>query len=398
MIKKSFILVLVFLFSTKSVYSACNEGKCDSMDEYPAYINELSTKKDNLSKSKNTLSNQIQLLDSQYQLTLTKITQTERSIATLEKEISGLSVEIGKLEKQIDSLSATYINQIIQSYKLQKKYPSFAYLFSDNINTFLEQHQYLSSVQSNSKQSLIDKEKVRYDYDTQKTAKENKQNELEELKKNLASQKSSLASQKAAKNNLLEITKNDEKKYAELLGKAQSEYEAINSILAGKGIEEKVKEVNEGDVIAYVISGSSCSSSGTHLHFMVTNSNSEVQNPLNYLKSTDYINCSGSSCNSSDGDSFNPSGSWNWPLASTIKFNQGYGNTWSVRNTWVRSIYTFHNGIDIAGSSTTVTTPIKGTLYRGSYYIKSSKCSLRYVKVIGTNGYNTLNLHVNYTN
>jgi hypothetical protein len=253
-------------------------------------------------------------------------------------------------------------------------------------------------LQENTKNTLINKEKKRYKLDQEKIQLEKEQAELEELQETLNTQKSNLVSQKAAKNNLLEVTKNDEKKYAELLEKAQSEYEAINSILAGKGTEEKVKDVNEGDVIAYVITGASCSSSGTHLHFMVTNHNNEVQNPFNYLKSIDYINCSGSSCSSSDGDSFNPSGSWNWPLAPTIKFNQGYGSTWSIRNTWVRSIYSFHNGIDIAGSSTTVTTPIKGTLYRGSYYIRSSGCYLRYVKIVGENGYNTLNLHVNYAN
>ncbi len=191
---KFFFLVLLTLFLTTSNFLYANEES------------DLIAKLAELRNQKNTLNTQIQYLDSQYQLTLLKINQTETSISNLEKEIASLNVEIGKLEKEIDQLSATYISQIIQSYKLQKKYPSFAYLLLDNLNTFLEQHQYSSAIQANSKQNLIDRETVRYNYDTQKTAKEKKQTELETLQKTLASQKISLANQKFAKDQLLKTT------------------------------------------------------------------------------------------------------------------------------------------------------------------------------------------------
>jgi hypothetical protein len=58
------------------------------------------------------------------------------------------------LETQINQLSVEYIHQTVQNYKLQKRIPSFAYLFSSNINTFLEQHQYISSIQKNSQNSI----------------------------------------------------------------------------------------------------------------------------------------------------------------------------------------------------------------------------------------------------
>ena len=223
------MLSLFFLTINPSViYSEATQDLESQITQYINKLNELGT-------AKNTLSNQLKYLDSQYQLTLLKITQTENSITALEKEIANLSVEIGKLEKQINQLSVTYINQIIQSYKLQKKYPSFAYLLSDNLNTFLEQHQYLSSIQANSKQNLIDMETVRYNYDQQKIAKEEKQTELEELQKTLASQKISLNSQKASKNNLLESTKNDEKKYQQLLSEAQSQLAALKSFSSSVG-------------------------------------------------------------------------------------------------------------------------------------------------------------------
>jgi peptidoglycan hydrolase CwlO-like protein len=232
---KKLLFFSLFLITVLNVFFKPSIVLGQSVDELQEKISQYAQKLNELGTAKNTLNNQIQYLDSQYQLTLLKITQTENSISALEKEISNLSVEIGKLEKQIDQLSATYINQIIQSYKLQKKYPVFAYLFFDNLNTFLEQHQYASSIQSNSKQNLINMETVRYDYDKQKTTKEEKQAELETLQKTLASQKSSLTGQKITKNNLLESTKNDEKKYQQLLAEAQSQLASFRSFSSGAG-------------------------------------------------------------------------------------------------------------------------------------------------------------------
>lgn len=230
MFKKLFLPVL-FLISTFTAFPVFGQ----SVDEIQEQINQYTKKLNELGTAKNTLSNQIKLLDSQYQLTLLRITQTENSIKILEKEISQLSLEIGKLEVQIDQLSADYIHQTVQSYKLQKKIPSFAYLFTSGLNTFLEQHQYISTIQKNSQQNLINLETVRTNYDEQKTVKAEKQDELETLQKTLANQKISLTSQKTAKNSLLESTKNDEKKYQQLLAEAQSQLAALKNFSSAAG-------------------------------------------------------------------------------------------------------------------------------------------------------------------
>jgi hypothetical protein len=175
-----------------------------------------------LGTAKNTLANQIKIIDSQIQLTLLKITQTENSIKTLEKEIGDLSTEIGKLDVQLDDLSVIYINQIIQNYKLQKRVPNFAYIVSTNLNNFLEQRKYITTLQNSSQNSLLNMETIRTNYDLQKTTKEKKQAELETLQKTLASQKTSLSSQITTKDRLLEATKNDEKEYQKRLLAVQS--------------------------------------------------------------------------------------------------------------------------------------------------------------------------------
>ena len=147
-------------------------------------------------------------------------------------------------------------------------------------------------------------------------------------------------------------------------------------------------------MIASVRQGSFCNSSGSHLHFTVAQKGIAL-NPFNYLKGIDHDNCSGSG-KCSEGDPFNPSGNWEWPLSPKIRMNQGFGSTWAVRNTWVGQIYSLHNGIDIIGSSSTVKAVTDGTLFRGSYG-GSGGCRLRYVRVEHKDSdLETYYLHVNY--
>jgi len=217
-----FLLALVFLFTPIFINADEVSDLSQKIAEYTEKLNQLGT-------AKNTLANQIKILDSQIELTLLKITQTENSIKTLEKEIGGLTVEIDKLDGQLDSLSVIFINQIVQNYKLQKRVPAFAYIFGSNLNDFLERHKYITTLQKESQNNLIDMETIRTNYDLQKTEKEKKQTELEELQKTLATQKTSLNSQKASKNKLLNDTKNDEKKYQQLLTQAQSQLAALKN-------------------------------------------------------------------------------------------------------------------------------------------------------------------------
>ncbi|MFA6462604.1 MAG: hypothetical protein WCT51_00955 [Candidatus Shapirobacteria bacterium] len=207
----------------------------DDREDLENKITEYTQKLSELGTAKNTLANQIKILSSQYELTLLRITQTENSIKNLEKEINGLTVEIDGLNTKLNKLSSLYVLQIIENYKLQKKVPPFAFLFSSDLNNFLEQYKYVANVQKASQTSLINMETVRSNYDAQKTAKTQKQQEMETLQKTLATQKTTLDNQKAAKDKLLESTKNDEKKYQSLLAAAQSQLAALRSFSSSAG-------------------------------------------------------------------------------------------------------------------------------------------------------------------
>lgn len=400
--KKIFLLFLlfflftglfVFTLSSPSVRAEDANGQIqklqDQIDDYERQLEQLG-------KKKQSLANEIAKMNSQISLTTLKIQQTQTSIELLEEQIQELSGKIADLDLSLDNLSVIFLNRVVATYKSQGASPLSLLLSSESFTDFYRRWKYLKVLQLNDRKIMISLEEARSSYDRQRQEREEKQQQLENLKKTLNSQRLALEEQKKDRQYLLQATKSDEKKYQQLLAQVRAEYQAIQAVLAGAGDETEVGEIKKGEVIAAIISGSSCNSSGTHLHFTVTQDD-KVINPFNFLKGgIDYENCSGRTCGSDDGDPFNPSGSWDWPVNPKITFTQGYGNTWAVNHTWVGNIYKSHNGIDFYGSSLEVKAVQDGTLYRGSY-TGGGGCRLRYVRVDHKDS-NIVNyyLHVNY--
>jgi len=384
-----FLVSLTVVLSIPAWAIECEGSPPSDANQLIEYIDKCNQKINESRGQQQTLNSAITVLNSKINLAQGQINQTQSQINKLEKEINLLSTLLLDLNKSLDELSSVYAARVRESYKQRSLSLIRLFFSSDSFGQLITRLRYFNSVKLRDRLVLQELEAVRLDYDKQKLAKQEKQQEVEELKTKLVGQKVALDNKKQQKQNLLILTQNDEKKYQELLNRAKAELEAIEAIIAGKGKEEEVGDVSQGDVIAHVITGSSCNSSGTHLHFMVSN-NSLVQNPFNYLKPIDHQDNSG-------GDPFNPSGDWDWPLSPTIYFNQGYGSTWAIRNTWVGNIYSFHNGIDINSSSSSEVRAVKsGRLYRGSY-TGSGGCALKYVRVDHKDtDIDTYYLHVHY--
>lgn len=367
-----------------------------SQDELKIFEDACRKKYEESVNQGNTLKAALSALDAKIRITQAQIKQTTTQIASLEKDVATLSTVLTDLDKTFSELTKIHLARVRESYIRRDPNPLALFLSSDSFAKFFTRIRYLSVVKARDQLILSEMETARANYDTQKNAKITKQQEVKELKTRLDRQQTDLSSQQRSKNDLLVQTKNDEARYQSLLSQARSELEAINAIIAGNGNEKEVRDVSQGEIIASVINQPSCNSSGAHLHFIVAD-NSTVKNPFDYLKHVDNLNCSGVNGGGCfDGDPFNPRGSWDWPLSPRIQLNQGYGETWAIRNTWVGGIYRFHNGIDIGSDSLDVKAVQSGKLFRGTYS-GSNGCALKYVRVDHKDsGIDTFYLHVNY--
>ena len=400
---KTKILLLIFLFLVSRVIPQALAIECDLGKPIPSdvnqladYIKECQKKAEEKQGQANTLKVALDILNSKIRLTQAQIKQTTSQIASLEKDVATLSTVLVDLDKTLEQLTKIYLARVRESYI--RRDPDLLSLFftSDSFAKFFTRIRYLSIIKERDQLIISEMETARANYDSQKNIKISKQQEVKELKSRLDRQQADLSSQQRSKNDLLIQTKNDEARYQSLLSQARAELEAINAIIAGNGNEKEVRDVSQGEVIANIINQPSCNSSGAHLHFIISD-NSVVKNPFDYLKTIDNFNCSGVNGGGCfDGDPFNPTGSWDWPLSSRIQLNQGYGETWAVRNTWVGNIYRFHNGLDIEGGSLDVRAVQSGKLFRGTYS-GSNGCALKYVRVDHKDsGIDTFYLHVNY--
>lgn len=391
------LLPLVFFVGRPSLALECGDALPSDTAQLQKYMDSCNAKIASLQSQASTLKAAIGVLDSKIRLTTAQIKQTTAQIAKLEEEINALTTVVTDLNANLDELAKVFVARVRQSYIRRDPDPIEVFLSSDSFAKFFTRIRYLSIVKTRDQLLLSEIEKSRANYDSQKNTKIIKQKEVEDLKAKLLRDQADLSLQQRIKRDLLVTTQNDEQRYQGLLSQARSELEAINAIISGGGTEVEIRDVNQGDLIANLINGKSCNSGGTHLHFIIAE-NGVVKNPLSYLKPIDRFNCSGIDGNGNcfDADPFNPTGSWEWPLSPRIQLNQGYGETWAVRNTWVGSIYRFHNGLDIEGGSLEVRAVQPGKLYRGTYS-GTNGCALKYVRVDHKdNPFETYYLHVNY--
>jgi septal ring factor EnvC (AmiA/AmiB activator) len=376
--------LVLLLLATALIRPIGAQENDDALEKKKSEIEELQAKLSEIQGQRQTLAQTINYINTRIQLTQKQIENTEFEITVLEEEVEALSGKIAVLDTNLEKITTILVNRINTSYKKTSSVqPIYLLLTSDGLNQFLKSYKYLRVGQRHDQIVMFELEKARSTFNEQKEDKEEKTIELEQAKRRLESQKAGLDQQQREKQELLQLTRNDERQYQTLLSQAKAELAAIQAVIAGKGTETKVRDVAEGDKIASVIVGASACSTGTHLHFEATKDKSRI-NPFSILKS---ISLTWDNADSQT----NGSGSWNWPLNEPIRVTQSYGYT-SYSSRYAGN---FHTGIDIVNSSDMTIKSVKsGTLYRGS--IACGGGTLRYVKVTHDDGYDTYYLHVNY--
>lgn len=339
LIFSSFLIFLLALFLTQQIaWAVCENISCDKNADNYIGCNESQQscyqKAILEAQSKaNTLSNTIGILNSQINVLTLQINQTLAEINNLEKEIVNLGARIEGLSMSLDKLTDVLIKRVSADYKRTRSNPFLLIFSKNNLNNFISDYKYLQKAEAQTATAMARAEEQRFNYDQQKTIKEEKQQELEKKRLKLNSQKQDLDNKKFEEENLLSQTKNDEKRYQQLLAEAQKELRQIAAaanlvIREGAGVA-----VTKGEVVGTM--GNSGYSTGDHLHFGVykydynsfnNSSNwyySNHVNPLDKLGSKTIL--WDTSCRYDASGSQNAgNGDWEWPMTNA-RITQSYG-------------------------------------------------------------------------
>jgi peptidoglycan hydrolase CwlO-like protein len=361
-------LTLGPLFTNKVFAQACQDIS-NLTDRISCLENELGR----LSAQSKTLSNQIAQFDAQIRLTTLKISQTEEKIVLL-------GGRIDQLETSLNALSNAFSSRAVETYKMVRVGDAFLILISaPDLTGAVSRFHYLQKIQEADRDLLSRLQAAQITYQGEKT-------DQETLQKELGVQKANLNSQKAAKAALLVATRNDEKRYQQLLASARAEL----AVILGQGKETFLRDVNEGEIIGRVIPSASGCSSGQHLHFEVHQGTS-VQDPNNYLRQISFSYAPGYDI--SYYGAINPRGSWNWPMDEPIEINQGFGSHPFAQQFYPGGV---HNGIDLDSNSSTSVKAVKGGKFYGGSYQCGGKYpgTLLYAKVEQADGITAWYLHM----
>jgi peptidoglycan hydrolase CwlO-like protein len=381
----SFLLGVLFFFS-KFLVTAQNTD-CQDISDLKTRIECINNKISDLQGQKKTLASQIGVMSSQISLTEARIKVTKQEIAYLVLDIDTTNKKILTLQGSLNSLTQVLLNRIVATYEAGRVQPFEILLASDNVSSFVSRLNYLKIAQAHDKKLIYATQQAKNDYANQKEIFEAKKKKVETLKSQLEAYTIKLAEDKHNKEELLNVTKNDEARYQRLLAQAQAE----RAIVFGGGQETFMRNVSEGDSIGFIVSHnvSPGCSTGAHLHFEVQK-NGSVQDPNNYLKSISFSYSYEESLYGYYG-TINPTGQSPWPINEPITINQGYGSHGYAQTSGVYA-GGIHTGIDIDSSSSTVKAVKSGKLYGGSYNCSNGK--LLYAKIEHDDGLITWYLHM----
>lgn len=364
-IKLCFLLTIISLVFPVLVLAQEESPSEEKLEEVKNQIVELEEKLREVRNKEKTLQSQIDYMDGQINLTILKIDQTEEEIDVLQDQIIGLTGKINRLEGSLTSISEILLNRIVATYKARDISPVYLFFSSNGFSEFLSRAKYIQVAQAHDKKLMFAIQSTKNSYQKQKDLREEKKKQLEVLQEKLEEQKLILAQQRADKAYLLEVTRQDEKRYQELLAAARSEQAAIEqAIKAALDLLIDGTPVDKGDQIALIgNSGAPSCSTGAHLHFEIRR-NGDILNPADYLK-----DISVEWDNQPDGP-FSFNGDWDWPIGNP-RITQGFGDTY-----WSRTGFYSgrpHTGLDmVSSSSDIIRAPKGGTLYKGTVSCKGN--------------------------
>jgi peptidoglycan hydrolase CwlO-like protein len=236
-----FVFLLMFSISQLSssyLYaqeSEVQDSATNRRGELQKQIQEYESKLADVRSQKNTLSAQINYMDTQIALASLRMEQTEQKILDTEKEINVLGVRISSLDSSLDQLSETLLQRIVAGYKNRNATLTDIVLDSINATKLVNRLKYYDLARDRNQKALLQVQEAKSNFEEQKTLRERKAEQLEDLKQQLTAQQVSLSNQQEARKQLLAATQNDEKRYQSLLEQAKQELAGYSSFALSAG-------------------------------------------------------------------------------------------------------------------------------------------------------------------
>lgn len=209
-----------FFFAPVSAQEEFNRDA--KLKELESQIKQYEEELSRLQSQSATLTNQIAQYDAQIKLAELQIEETQRKIELLVGRIDQLEVSLVALTKAFSERAS-------ETYKMVRLGdPLFFIVASPSLSTAVSRFHYLKLIQKSDQELLLRLQSAQSNYQDQKE-------DQESLQKQLEKQKANLDAQKAAKANLLAITKNDERYYQRLLSQAKSQLAALRRFVVSQG-------------------------------------------------------------------------------------------------------------------------------------------------------------------
>ena len=229
MIPTLFLLPTEGLFAESEIDKLRNEinERNDRLEAIEEEIKKYESELQEVGAEKNTLQSAINQLEIEREKISAEIAKTNNQISSTDLEINQLVLEISRTQEDIDSNEKAISSIIRTDYKEKEDSLVELLLRHEKLSDFWSTFEAHESVRDTLTTKVLELGLARDELESKRDTNEKKRNELSQLKSKYSDQNVVLTNNKAEQSELLEITKNEERNYQQLLASQQAAREQI---------------------------------------------------------------------------------------------------------------------------------------------------------------------------